>query len=65
MITRVQSQQNAGTCCEIANRCLRAHVTLSQHLESVEITEKLLKSIRQFEVYVLLCISYSLLSSEC
>ncbi len=36
-----------------------------QHLESVQITEKLLKSIRQFEAYVLLCITYFLLSSEC
>ncbi|KAK0225159.1 hypothetical protein EDD85DRAFT_222658 [Armillaria nabsnona] len=44
-----QSQQNAGTCREIANRCLRALVTLSQHLESVQITERLLKSIRQLK----------------
>ncbi|KAK0429598.1 hypothetical protein EV421DRAFT_1914389 [Armillaria borealis] len=44
-----QSQQNAGTAHEIANLCLRAHSTLSQHLQSVEITPILLNSIRQFE----------------
>ncbi|PBK64513.1 hypothetical protein ARMSODRAFT_465277 [Armillaria solidipes] len=44
-----QSQQNAGTAHEIANLCLRAHSTLSEHLQSVEITPALLNSIRQFE----------------
>ncbi|PBK87485.1 hypothetical protein ARMGADRAFT_456584 [Armillaria gallica] len=44
-----QSQQNAGAAHEIANMCLRAHSTLSEHLLSVEITPALLNSIRQFE----------------
>ncbi|KAK0434042.1 uncharacterized protein EV420DRAFT_1654198, partial [Desarmillaria tabescens] len=44
-----QSQQNTGTAREIANLCLKAHVTLSEHLQSVEITPTLLDSIRQFE----------------
>ncbi|KAK0458504.1 uncharacterized protein EV420DRAFT_1542649, partial [Desarmillaria tabescens] len=45
-----QSQQNAENCREIADRCLRVHVTLSEHLQSMEITPTLLKSIRRFEV---------------
>ncbi|KAK0474940.1 hypothetical protein IW261DRAFT_1497916 [Armillaria novae-zelandiae] len=45
-----QTQQNTGTALEIANLCLRAHSTLSQHLQSVEITPALLNSIRQFEM---------------
>ncbi len=49
-----QSQHNAWTAHEIANLCLRAHSTLSQHLQSVEITPALSNSIRQFEAYVLL-----------
>ncbi|KAK0458493.1 uncharacterized protein EV420DRAFT_1642836 [Desarmillaria tabescens] len=44
-----QSQQNTATAREIANLCLKAHVTLSEHLQSVEITPTLLDSIRQFE----------------
>ncbi len=52
-----QTQQNTGTALEIANLCLRAHSTLSQHLQSVEITPALLNSIRQFEVYALLCLT--------
>ncbi|KAK0225146.1 hypothetical protein EDD85DRAFT_958884 [Armillaria nabsnona] len=43
------SQQNSGTCREIAYRCLRAQVTLSEHLQGVEITPRLLDSIRRFE----------------
>ncbi len=49
-----QSQQNTGTALEIANLCLTAHSTLSQHLQSVEIRPALLNSIRQFEMYALL-----------
>ncbi|KAK0505367.1 hypothetical protein EDD18DRAFT_334621 [Armillaria luteobubalina] len=45
-----QGQQNADTCCEIADRCLRVHVTLSKHLQRVEITPTLLKSISQIEM---------------
>ncbi|PBK64524.1 hypothetical protein ARMSODRAFT_465964 [Armillaria solidipes] len=44
-----QCQQNAGIAHEIANLCLRAHSTLSQHLQSMEITSGLVNSIRQFE----------------
>ncbi|KAK0434056.1 uncharacterized protein EV420DRAFT_1754628 [Desarmillaria tabescens] len=44
-----QSQQNTVTAREIANLCLKAHVTLSEHLQSVEITPTLLESIQQFE----------------
>ncbi|KAK0442993.1 hypothetical protein EV421DRAFT_1903953 [Armillaria borealis] len=44
-----QSQQNAGTSREIANRCLRARITLSEHLQGTEITPRLLDSIRRFE----------------
>ncbi|KAK0434050.1 uncharacterized protein EV420DRAFT_1684026 [Desarmillaria tabescens] len=44
-----QSQQNTGTAHEIGNLCLKAHVTLSEHLQSVEITSTLLDGIRQFE----------------
>lgn len=44
-----QVQQNTGTALEIANLCLRAHSTLSQHPQSVEITPALLSSILQFE----------------
>ncbi|KAK0502680.1 hypothetical protein EDD18DRAFT_1345502 [Armillaria luteobubalina] len=47
--TAYQSQQNAGTCREIANRCLRARVTLFEHLQNTEITPRLLDSIRRFE----------------
>ncbi|KAK0227977.1 hypothetical protein IW262DRAFT_1455161 [Armillaria fumosa] len=47
--TAYQSQQNAGACREIANRCLRARVTLSEHLQDTEITSRLLDSIRRFE----------------
>ncbi|PBK87547.1 hypothetical protein ARMGADRAFT_459482 [Armillaria gallica] len=45
-----QTQQNTRTALEIANLCMRAHSTLSRHLQSVEITSALLNSIRQFEV---------------
>ncbi|KAK0458502.1 uncharacterized protein EV420DRAFT_359812 [Desarmillaria tabescens] len=49
-----QSQQNTGTAREIVNLCLKAHVTLSEHLQSVEITPALLDSIRQFEaIYIM------------
>ncbi|KAK0458507.1 uncharacterized protein EV420DRAFT_1764161 [Desarmillaria tabescens] len=44
-----ESQQNTGTAREIANLCLKAHVTLSEHLQNVEITPTLLASIQQFE----------------
>ncbi|KAK0429594.1 hypothetical protein EV421DRAFT_1745334 [Armillaria borealis] len=44
-----QSQQNAGTAREIADLCLRAHSTLVQHLQNMEITPALSDGIQQFE----------------
>ncbi|PBK87440.1 hypothetical protein ARMGADRAFT_1085465 [Armillaria gallica] len=44
-----QSQQNAGTVHEIADLCLRAHATLAQHLQNMEITPALSDGIQQFE----------------
>ncbi|KAK0185834.1 hypothetical protein F5146DRAFT_1005013 [Armillaria mellea] len=44
-----QSQQNSGTVREIADLCLRAHATLAQHLQNMEITLALSDGIQHFE----------------
>ncbi len=53
-----QSQQNAGTVREIADLCLRAHATLAQHLQNMEITPALSDGIQRFEAYVLLYLGH-------
>ncbi|PBK83693.1 hypothetical protein ARMGADRAFT_1067697 [Armillaria gallica] len=44
-----QAQQNADKRNEIVTRCVKAHVTISQHLENVKITSDVAKNIQQFE----------------